>query len=79
MMNLYLDRNHRRQGKGLRLLRRLLDDARAQGCASAQLEVRAGNAAAQALYRKAGFVALGRRPGFYRDPSEDAVLMGKTL
>jgi len=37
------------------------------------LEVRASNAAAQALYTAAGFVADGRRPGYYPD-GEDALL-----
>jgi ribosomal protein S18 acetylase RimI-like enzyme len=39
------------------------------------LEVRASNAAARALYASAGFVAVGRRARYYRDPDEDAVVM----
>jgi ribosomal-protein-alanine N-acetyltransferase len=27
------------------------------------------------LYERLGFVAVGRRPGYYRSPVEDAVLM----
>jgi ribosomal-protein-alanine N-acetyltransferase len=37
--------------------------------------VRAGSAGAIALYERLGFVAVGRRPGYYRSPVEDAVLM----
>ena len=39
------------------------------------LEVRVSNSAAQALYEKFGFQKTGIRPGYYRSPPEDAVLM----
>jgi ribosomal-protein-alanine N-acetyltransferase len=39
------------------------------------LEVRAGNAGAQALYRKFGYEEAGRRPRYYKDNGEDAILM----
>jgi ribosomal-protein-alanine N-acetyltransferase len=39
------------------------------------LEVRASNAAALGLYRLLGFAETGRRPRYYHDPVEDAVLM----
>jgi [ribosomal protein S18]-alanine N-acetyltransferase len=45
------------------------------GVAEIMLEVRAGNGAAQALYRGLGFAEEGRRPSYYADPVEDAVLM----
>ena len=41
------------------------------------LEVRASNAPAIALYEKYGFHRAGVRPGYYRDPREDAVIMTK--
>ena len=40
-----------------------------------ELEVRAGSVGAIALYKRLGLVAVGRRPGYYRSPMEDAVLM----
>jgi ribosomal-protein-alanine N-acetyltransferase len=43
------------------------------------LEVRAGNVAAQSLYRRFGFEVVGRRRQYYRDPVEDALLMNATL
>lgn len=39
------------------------------------LEVRVSNLAAQALYRKYGYITVGRRRGYYRDNAEDAFLM----
>ena len=39
------------------------------------LEVRAGNDAAQAMYKKFGFEVTGIRPKYYRDNDEDAILM----
>ncbi len=39
------------------------------------LEVRASNAPAIALYEKHGFRPVGRRPGYYDHPKEDAILM----
>ncbi|MET3558108.1 ribosomal-protein-alanine N-acetyltransferase [Streptococcus rupicaprae] len=39
------------------------------------LEVRASNQAAQRLYIKHGFVAVGNRKNYYHNPTEDAVVM----
>ena len=65
----------RRQGIGEQLMIAALLSARAEGAARAFLEVRAGNAAALALYGKYGFMVAGERPGYYKDNNEDAILM----
>ena len=57
------------------LLVTALESAYAEGARSALLEVRVGNEAAQALYRKFGFEEVGRRGRYYKDNNEDAVLM----
>ena len=59
----------RRRGIARGLLARVAADARDLGASSCSLEVRAGNAGAQALY-----AALGVRPRYYSD-GEDAVIM----
>lgn len=55
----------RQRGVGTALLWGLLQWAREQGARRMTLEVRADNEAALALYRRFGFVELGRRPGYY--------------
>ncbi|HSE49689.1 MAG TPA: ribosomal protein S18-alanine N-acetyltransferase [Terriglobales bacterium] len=72
--NLAIEPEARRRGHGTRLVGELLDRARAQGASAVFLEVRASNAAARSLYEKWAFVEGGRRPGYYRQPEEDAVL-----
>lgn len=64
----------RRQGVAARLLQRALERSRAAGLEAAWLEVRAGNAAAIALYERFGFRAVSRRPRYYAD-GEDALVM----
>ncbi len=39
------------------------------------LEVRASNAAARALYAKLGFAEIARRPNYYQNPVETAIVM----
>jgi len=41
------------------------------------LEVRPANIAGIRLYQKLGFREWGRRPGYYLDTGEDAIMMGK--
>ncbi len=65
----------RQQGIGERLMVAALQSARQEGARTAFLEVRASNVAAQNLYRKYGFVVSGRRPRYYKDNQEDAILM----
>jgi ribosomal-protein-alanine N-acetyltransferase len=65
----------RRQGIGERLMIAALLSARAEGAARAFLEVRAGNSAALAMYKKYGFVVAGVRLRYYKDNNEDAILM----
>jgi ribosomal-protein-alanine N-acetyltransferase len=65
----------RRQGIAQTLLAHVLKLGAEQGALSSFLEVREGNLAAQAMYRKFGYVVTGRRPHYYKDNGEDAILM----
>lgn len=71
--------DHRGRGHGRRLVTHLLDVARREGATRVQLEVRAGNLAAIALYAQLGFQRVGLRRGYYQDSGEDAVLMDREL
>jgi ribosomal-protein-alanine N-acetyltransferase len=65
----------RRQGIGRQLLLNLVELAVTLGARRMTLEVRVGNTAAQALYRAFGFEIVGRRPRYYSDDGEDALVM----
>jgi ribosomal-protein-alanine acetyltransferase len=67
--------NFRRAGIGRALCRAVLDWSRSHGATEAVLEVRASSAAAIALYASLGFTLAARRPHYYRDPGDDALLM----
>jgi len=66
---------YRRQGVARALLRRALIDVIEKGAASATLEVRDSNIAAKRLYDYFGFQIVGKRPKYYADNHEDAILM----
>ena len=65
----------RRLGIGEQILLCALRSVKAEGAERAFLEVRAGNGAAQTMYKKYGFEVAGVRRGYYKDNNEDALLM----
>lgn len=65
----------RRRGIAQRLMVAVLELSLEIGVQRMTLEVRAGNQAAQALYRRFGFIDVGRRPRYYTDDNEDALIM----
>ena len=69
----------RRQGIGDELLTHALVSALSEGAVKSLLEVRASNEAAQRMYRRFGYVEDGRRPRYYKDNNEDAILMSLDL
>lgn len=77
--NLAVDPQHRNRGLGRGLLDELLSAARAAGVARVFLEVRVSNDAARHLYASRGFEAVGRRPDYYREPREDALVLALDL
>ena len=70
---------YRGQGISQQLLTIALRAALQRGALVATLEVRAGNQAAQALYRRYKFEVVGRRPHYYHDNHEDALIMTADL
>jgi [ribosomal protein S18]-alanine N-acetyltransferase len=65
----------RRRGAGSALLAALVAEARARRAERILLEVRASNRPAIRLYEQGGFQLLSRRPGYYRKPTEDALIL----
>lgn len=65
----------RRQGIARKLLSHTLLYAMKEGARSSFLEVRESNSAAQDMYRKFGYIEVGRRKRYYKDNDEDAILM----
>lgn len=66
---------YRHLGIGKKLLATSLQEAIRSGANMATLEVRAGNMAASQMYAKFGFKIAGRRPRYYHDTQEDAIIM----
>jgi len=73
--------SHQRAGRGSRLLEFIMSRARAGGATRLLLEVRPSNQPALGFYRKAGFVEIGRRRGYYpaAHGREDAIVMAREL
>ena len=64
----------RRQGIASQLVAAVIAQARQEDAAAIYLEVRESNAAARGLYSSFDFVESTRRPAYYRDPPEAAVI-----
>ena len=79
MLNLAVAPDCRRQGLGRKLLCTLTELLHSKGIESLSLEVRPSNQAALALYSELGFVQVGRRPKYYVNPTEDALILRKEL
>lgn len=74
ILNLAVAPQARRQGLAYKLLNSLLQAAVKMGIQKIALEVRAKNQPAIALYKKCGFKYAGRRPKYYPDTGEDALI-----
>ena len=69
----------RSRGIASRLLKKCFTVGVRRGARSVFLEVRPSNASAMALYRKKGFRLIGRKPNYYTDTREDALVLMKNL
>ncbi|MCS7251791.1 MAG: ribosomal protein S18-alanine N-acetyltransferase [Anaerolineae bacterium] len=70
-----IDTPWRGRGLGELMFLALVEEAMAWGANLITLEVRASNQVAQSLYRKYGLEVIARRPRYYRDNNEDALVM----
>lgn len=67
--------DERRAGVGRRLLEAVQRESGRRGAHRLFLQVRESNIPARKLYEQTNFRQSGRRPGYYRYPPEDAVIM----
>lgn len=81
LLDIAISAQHQRHGWGRKLLEEMMVLARRKGMRRVVLEVRASNAAAIHLYRRAGFSDIGLRRAYYtaENGREDAILMGHEL
>jgi [ribosomal protein S18]-alanine N-acetyltransferase len=78
LLNITVAPTARRRGHARRLLAELVQHCRLRQAGRLWLEVRESNAQAREVYRRLGFVQVGRRKGYYPAPEgrrEDAVVM----
>jgi ribosomal-protein-alanine N-acetyltransferase len=79
ILNLAVAPAWRGRGIGRRLMETALEAVVSSGVRRVFLEVRESNARARAFYSGMGFAESGRRPGYYRHPVEDALVLSRTL
>ena len=77
--NVAVKKDFRKMGVGSKVLNELILWAKSHDIAVIGLEVRAGNENALLLYKKFGFEAVGKRKDYYKNPTEDAILMDLRL
>ncbi len=77
MMNIAVAPEYRRTGVAKGLIGTLIDALRSENVHSLTLEVRVSNEAAIRLYDLLGFQQVGRRPNYYHNPKEDALILRK--
>lgn len=79
MMNLAVSPDYRQMGIGQALVNSLVHNLRQKNIIALLLEVRVSNLSAISLYEKLGFLQIGRRPKYYHNPREDALILRKEL
>lgn len=77
MMNVAVHPDYRRKGIAEKLVMELVEALKKRDSRCLTLEVRASNEPARALYEKLGFVQVGLRKNYYRNPREDALILRK--
>jgi len=73
--NVAVKKDFRGKGVGDALVMGIVDYCDRTGIPNITLEVRESNRVARNLYKKHGFVDAGKRPGYYSDNNEDAIIM----
>lgn len=77
--NIAVHPDFRRSGIAESVLQQVMDQFKERYVKYVILEVRPSNLAARFLYNKLGFKVIGVKKGYYHNPSEDALIMGKSI
>jgi ribosomal-protein-alanine N-acetyltransferase len=79
IVNIAVHPQNRRQKLGHYILTKTIETSLSKGIRHIWLEVRPSNLPAKKLYEKLGFKKVGRRPRYYTDTNEDAIIMSLDL
>jgi ribosomal-protein-alanine N-acetyltransferase len=79
ILNLAVAPAQRRRGAGRLLVEAAIAAVKAEGAGRVYLEVRESNAAARSFYANLDFVESGRRRNYYCSPTEDALVLLRTV
>ena len=79
MMNIAVHPDYRNRGVATELIMELTQQLKKHGSRGLMLEVRESNSAAISLYDKHGFLQVGCRRNYYRNPRENALILRKEL
>lgn len=77
--NIAVHPEYRRCGVAKALTDHIIEIAREKNALIMYLEVRESNEAAHRLYESAGFEDIAFRPNYYRNPTENAIIMRKFI
>jgi ribosomal-protein-alanine N-acetyltransferase len=77
--NIAVSPDYQQRGIGSKILEHVIEFAANHNISQIALEVRESNLAARKLYLKFGFKITGRRKLYYRNPTEDAIMMIKGI
>lgn len=75
--NVAVHENYRKKGIGSALIGELITFGKKNNFSFLTLEVRSSNEKAISLYSKFGFIKVGERKNYYKEPTENALLMTK--
>jgi len=69
----------RKRGVGFALVSAMAKELSSRGALEILLEVRSESAPARALYEKTGFEVISTRRRYYKDPTDDALIMRRDI
>lgn len=77
LYKIYVREKNRRQGIASKLLNEIEKLANKFKSKKMMIEVRAKNDIAIKFYHKCGFIDISKRVGYYKNPSDDAIILNK--